>query len=270
MNNILLAVTIMTGIGLFFAVILVVADRLLKVQDDPRIEKTERLLPGSNCGACGQPGCRAFAEQVVLGVLAPSKCTVSSPDAIVAIAELLQVAAGVQEKQVARLHCAGGKGQAYQIAEYRGLTGCLAASVLAGGGKGCTWGCLGLGDCQQSCSFNAIEMNANGLPSVNIDLCTACGECVVVCPRDLFEILPISHKLIVQCRSPLAGELARALCKTACDACGRCAADAAPGLIKIQNNLPVINYTAGVPATIEATYRCPTGAIQWVDGKQFS
>ncbi|MCU7859211.1 MAG: Fe-S cluster protein, partial [Candidatus Thiodiazotropha sp. (ex Lucinoma kastoroae)] len=47
----------MTGIGLLFAIILAVAYRFLKVQEDPRIEATEDLLPGSNCGACGQPGC---------------------------------------------------------------------------------------------------------------------------------------------------------------------------------------------------------------------
>jgi ferredoxin len=112
-------------------------------------------------------------------------------------------------------------------------------------------------------------MNANGLPSVNVELCTACGDCVDVCPRDLFEILPISHNLLVQCRTPLAGDLARDLCRTACDACGRCVADAPLGLIKMQDNLPVVDYAAGGPATPQATYRCPTGAIQWVEGNQF-
>lgn len=270
MNSIIIAPIIMTSVGLFFGVILVIADRFLKVQVDPRIEQTERLLPGSNCGACGQPGCRAFAEQVVLGNFAPSRCTSSSADAIIAIAELLQVNPGRQEKRIARLHCAGGRGQAYQIAEYHGLTSCLSASILAGGGKGCTWGCLGLGDCQRACTFDAIAMNANGLPAVDIERCTACGDCVAACPRDLFDLMPISHKLIVQCRTTLAGELARALCKTACDACGRCAADAAPGLITMQDNLPVINYlNSSGPAEPKATFRCPTGAIQWIEDKQF-
>jgi Na+-translocating ferredoxin:NAD+ oxidoreductase RNF subunit RnfB len=268
MNSIFIAPGIMTGIGLFFGIILVIADRFLKVQVDPRIEKTERLLPGSNCGACGQPGCRALAEQIVLGTKPPGSCTVATMDAIVAIAELLQVNPGKREKTVARLHCAGGHGQAYQIAEYHGLSSCLSASVLASGGKGCTWGCLGLGDCQRACTFDAINMNANGLPAVDIERCTACGDCVDTCPRDLFDLMPISHKLIVQCRIPLAGELARALCKTACDACGRCASDAAPGLIKMQDNLPVINYAAGILLEPKATFRCPTGAIVWVDGKQ--
>ena len=269
MNSLLLAPAIMTGIGLFFALILALSDRLLRVQEDPRIDATEQLLPGSNCGACGQPGCRAFAEQLVRGALPPSRCTVASADGIAAIAELLDVDPGRQEKRVARLHCAGGRGHASQIAEYQGLDSCLAASVLSAGGKGCTWGCLGLGDCQQACSFDAIQMHRNGLPQVDIDRCTACGDCVDACPRDLFELLPLSHHLLVQCRIPLAGDLARALCTTACDACGRCAADAAPGLIRMQDNLPLVDYGAGGPAAPEATYRCPTGAIQWVEGAQF-
>lgn len=259
----------MTGLGLFFAVILAVAYRFLKVHEDPRIEGTEDLLPGSNCGACGQPGCHAFAEKLVLGEESPSRCTVASPDVIDAVAALLDVEPGAQVKRVARLHCAGGKGQAYQIAEYRGFESCSAAALVSGGGKGCSWGCLGLGDCQVACSFEAIAMNRNGLPSADPDKCTACGDCVDVCPRDLFELVPLSQNLFVQCKSPLAGDLALGLCTVACDACGRCAADAAPGLIRLEDNLPVVDYTGGGPALPQAVHRCPTGAIRWLTGEQF-
>lgn len=269
MNSYLFAPLVMGGLGLFFALILALAYRFLKVEEDPRIEQTEEILPGSNCGACGQPGCRAFAEKLVLGVLSPSLCTVASADTVEAVADLLDVDPGQQEKRVARLHCAGGKAQAYQIAEYRGFENCRAASVVSGGGKGCSWGCLGLGDCQVACDFDAIRMNRNGLPMVDIDRCTACGDCVDACPRSLFELTPLQQKLFVQCSSPLRGDNAMALCAVACDACGRCAADAAPGLIRMQNNLPVVDYAAGGPALPEATHRCPTGAIQWLEAAQF-
>ncbi len=270
MSSFIVAPGIMAGLGLFFATILAVAYRFLRVQEDPRVEDTEDLLPGSNCGACGQPGCHAFAEKLVQGELAPSRCTVAAPDAVEAIAELLDVDPGQQERRVARLHCGGGRGQAYQIAEYRGFESCRAASVVSEGGKGCPWGCLGLADCRDACDFDAIEMNANGLPRVSVDKCTACGDCVAACPRDLFELLPESHHLVVQCRAPLAGDTATSLCTTACDACGRCAADAAAGLIRMEDNLPIVDYGAGGPALPEATFRCPTGAIQWVVGAQFS
>jgi ferredoxin len=171
-------------------------------------------------------------------------------------------------KRVARLHCAGGRAQARQIAEYEGHDTCRAAAIVSGGGKGCSWGCLGLADCERSCDFDAIRMNANGLPVVDFDKCTACGDCVEACPKDLFEILPVDQPLLVQCRIPLAGEEATALCSVACDACGRCAADSS-GLLKMIGNLPVLDPLATAEPRPEATYRCPTGAIRWVPLGQF-
>lgn len=260
----------MGGLGLFFGTVLAIAYRFLRVPGDPRIEQTEDMLPGSNCGACGEPGCRALAEKLVEGTRQPSRCTVASPDVVEAIADFLGVDPGQQEKRVARLHCAGGKAQAHQIAEYRGFESCAAAAIASGGGKGCLFGCLGLADCKAACTFDAIDMNENSLPVVNVEKCTACGDCAEACPRNLFEIMPLSHRLLVQCRSVLAGTNARALCTVACDACGRCAADAAPGLIRMEDNLPVVDYAAGGPARREATRRCPTNAIRWVVGAQFS
>lgn len=270
MDSIVVAASIMTGLGLFFGTLLAVSYRFLKVEEDPRIEAVESMLPGSNCGACGEPGCRGLAEKIVAGDVAPSKCTVSSREGIEQVAEYLGVEAGEAEKRVARLHCAGGLGRARQIAAYEGYESCRAAHLVGGGGLECSWGCLGLADCEVSCTFDAIRMNALKLPVVDVDACTACGDCVTACPRDLFEILPLDHKLIVQCQAPLAADEARRICKVVCDACGRCEQDAAPGLIRMENNLPVVDYGAGGPALPEATSRCPTGAIQWVEGNQFS
>ncbi|MGB5628671.1 MAG: (Fe-S)-binding protein, partial [Woeseiaceae bacterium] len=80
MNSLLLAPTIMVGIGLFFGTVLAIAQRFLKVDEDPRIEATNELLPGTNCGACGQPGCLAFAEKLVSGDVEPGQCTVSTDE----------------------------------------------------------------------------------------------------------------------------------------------------------------------------------------------
>src|SRR5210317_467529 len=269
MNSMLLAPAIMVGIGLFFGTILAIAQRFLKVEEDPRIEGTNELLPGTNCGACGQPGCLPFAEKLVAGEVDPGQCTVSTDDAIEQIAEYLQVDAGRAEKLVARLRCNGGHRQASQIAEYRGFEGCRAASIVSGGGKGCAWGCLGLADCERACTFDAIHMNANGLPQVDTQKCTACPDCQAACPRDLFELVPLSQNLFVQCSIPLAGEAATQLCRVACDACGRCAADAAPGLITMKDNLPIIDYSSGGEPRPEAVFRCPTRAIVWLEREQF-
>lgn len=269
-NEILIAVGILVGLGLIFGLIIAVAYRRLKVEEDPRIDLVEEMLPHANCGACGQPGCRAFAEMVVEGKLNPAKCTVSAAEQINRIADLLGVAAGTEEKRIARLHCAGGKREAHNLASYKGgMSTCRGEAVIAGGPKACTWGCLGLGDCAAVCDFDAIFMNDDGLPVVIPDRCTACGDCVEICPKGLFELMPESRKLIVQCKSLLEGDLATSMCSVACTGCGRCAADAAPGLIGIRHNLAVIDYELNHLATVEAVYRCPTEAIVWVDGQQF-
>ena len=263
----LIAGGVMGGMGVLLAAVLAIADKKLYVFEDPRIDQVEALLPKANCGGCGFPGCRAFAENVVAGRVAPGGCNVNNAEGTQAIAELLQIDAGHQEKRVARLACAGGDHVARHRARYDGLDTCRAAALISGGGKSCSWGCLGLGDCMRVCTFHAIQMDAHGLPVVSEPKCTACGDCVAVCPKDLFSLHPVSHRLWIACRNLLNGELAEADCEVACTACGRCAADA-PGLVRIANNLAVVDYSKNHLATPQPIQRCPTGAIVWLDEKR--
>jgi Na+-translocating ferredoxin:NAD+ oxidoreductase RNF subunit RnfB len=261
---------ILGGVGLFFAALIAVVNRKFRVWEDPRIEAVAAMLPGNNCGACGQPGCRAFAEQAVQGAIAPAVCTVASPDVRADIAGYLGVDVGQAVQRVARLLCAGGRDVAPDRAEYRGLGTCKAAAAVAGGGKGCVWGCLGLADCEVACTFDAIWMNRVGLPVVIPGKCTACGDCVTACPLDLFVVRPMDWKLIVQCKSLLEGEAAERLCRVACNGCGKCAVDAPAGVIEMKDGLAVVDYARNDLAGPEATRRCPTGAIVWVEGAQFA
>lgn len=270
MNAVLLSILILGGVGLVFAVLITLANKKLKVWEDPRIDIVAGMLPGANCGACGMPGCRNFAEQAVAGALKPGQCNVLDPAGAAAIAQFLGVEAGESVKKVARLLCAGDSHVSVKQAEYRGLQTCAAAATVAGGGKGCAWGCLGLGDCAVSCKFGAIRMSESGLPVVDPALCTACGDCVAACPKGLFTIMTVDQKLIVQCRSLLEGDEAEALCQVACTACGKCALDAAPGLIAMRSGLAVVDYSKNELASPNAIRRCPTGAIAWVDGQQFA
>src|SRR5208337_2900115 len=151
------------GLGALLAAVLAIADKKLYVYEDPRIEEVESLLPKANCGACGCAGCHAFAEKAVKGEISPGKCTVNTAEGVQAIAILLKVDAGTQEKRVARLACAGGAHVARHQARYAGLESCRAAALVSGGGKGCSWGCLGLADCARVCDFNAIQMDVNRL-----------------------------------------------------------------------------------------------------------
>lgn len=275
MGEVATAAVIMAGMGLLFGTILATAYQFLRVEEDPRLDDVEEMLPGTNCGACGTPGCRAFAEAVLAGELQAAKCTVSGPEEKEQIAAYLGVDAGEAEQRVARLKCAGEQGLVGEVAAYRGIASCRAAVIVSRGGRACEWGCLGLADCARACTFGAIHMTrptasgSQGLPVVSVDKCTACNDCVEVCPLDLFVLKPVAEQLFVQCNSPLEGEAARAVCEVACDACGRCAADAPVGTVVMQGGLPVIHYEGAQQPTAEATYRCPTGAIQWLTGQQF-
>lgn len=265
---ILQAILILGGVGLAFGILIALANKRLKVWEDPRIDVVASMLPNANCGACGLPGCRAFAEQAVAGSIQASQCSVANDEIHQSIASYLGVDAGKAVKRVARLLCAGGSHVAAQQAEYRGLGTCGAAAAVAGGGKGCAWGCLGLADCERSCDFNAIAMDANGLPVVDPVKCTACGDCVRACPKDLFTILPLASPLLVQCKNLIAGDEILAACRVACTACGKCALDAAPGLISVASGVAVVNYERIDLAERRAIERCPTGAIVWLQGTQ--
>lgn len=270
MSQIILAAGTLGGVGLVFGTLIALAHRRFYVWEDPRIDTVTDLLPSANCGACGLPGCRAFAENLVAGTIQPANCTVMGEAEVNAVSDFLGVEAGAASKLVARLLCAGGTDVAVQMAQYHGIETCGAAAAVAGGGKGCTWGCLGLADCEVSCDFDAIYMDANSLPHVIPDLCTACGDCVEACPKDLFALMSSEEKLIVQCKSLLEGEDATQLCAVACNACGRCALDAATGVVEMKNGLAVVNYELNETAGPEAIARCPTGAIVWVEGPQFA
>ena len=261
------AVAILGGVGLTFGALIALANRWFRVWEDPRIDAVVDILPGVNCGACGYAGCRAFAEAAVGGEVVPAACTVMGEYEVDEVAGLLGVDAGEAQKRVARLLCAGGSDVAPNKAEYEGLDSCAAAVAVSGGGKACPWGCVGLDDCAVACDFDAIVMNDVDLPVVDPDLCTACGDCVEACPLDLFVLMPLDDHLIVQCRNLLNGDEATDLCAVACDACGRCAQDA-PGLIEMRDGLAVVDYDKRELADPSATFRCPTGAIRWVEGPQ--
>jgi Na+-translocating ferredoxin:NAD+ oxidoreductase RNF subunit RnfB len=267
---ILRAILILGGVGVTFAILIALAYRKLRVWEDPRIDVVAGLLPNANCGACGLPGCRAFAEQVVEGKIQPAKCTVSSESGVLAIANYLGVDRGTAVKRVARLQCAGGTDVAVQQAEYRGLSSCAAAAAVAGGGKGCAWGCLGFADCVVSCDFDAIHMNEFSMPVVDIDKCTACGDCVEACPKDLFVLQPVNHHLFVQCRNLVAGDEVLEQCRVACTACGRCVQDSAPGFISVNSGVAVIDYAHAELEDPRAIARCPTNSIVWLEGVQFA
>ena len=79
----MLALTAVGAVGaltLVLTSLLVLANKWLHVEEDPRIDAVEDMLPHANCGACGLPGCRPFAEALVGGQTQPGQCTVSTDE----------------------------------------------------------------------------------------------------------------------------------------------------------------------------------------------
>lgn len=264
-----IAVVFLLGLTCGLAVVLAIANSRLKVWEDPRIDAVQSMLPNNNCGACGLPGCRAFAEKVVEGAVQPVGCTVGGAQTAGRIATYLGVDAGEAVRRTARLLCAGGANVAIQMAEYQGHPSCRDAAAVGGGGKGCRYGCLGYGDCEDVCDFDAIVMSPTGLPIIDADKCTACGDCIDICPKNVLELYPVEQRLIVQCKSELEGDEILDLCRVACTGCARCVADAPDGLLKMNNNLPVFNRDLLHVQDEAAIRRCPTGAIVWLEDARF-
>ncbi|WP_281613010.1 RnfABCDGE type electron transport complex subunit B [Flammeovirga sp. SubArs3] len=262
--SIVTALITLGGLTFLLAVMLIIANKKLYVFEDPRIDIVDDLLPKANCGACGLPGCRTFAEAVVKGEVAPGKCTVNSEDGIQAIAEFLGVDLGSIDKQVARIACQGGANVAINRVNYYGEKSCSASSLISGGEKGCNWGCLGHGDCVSACDFDAIQLNKHHIPEVDTDKCTACGDCVEACPKGLISMEPLDHRLWVACKNTQKGDEILEECQVGCTACGKCVMDAENGLITMNNNLPEIDYNKN-HTTRKPIQRCPTGAIVWLD-----
>lgn len=98
--SIIIPILALGFLTLALAGLIAVANKKLYVYEDPRIEQVEDMLPHANCGACGFPGCRPFAEALVSGTVLPGKCSVSSDEGRSAIASFLGVSLGSEEKEL--------------------------------------------------------------------------------------------------------------------------------------------------------------------------
>ncbi len=200
--SVLPSVLTLTVTAFVFGIILSVAKLKLKVEKDPLIEKIIEVLPGANCGACGLPGCSAYATRMVEEKYDINLCPVGGQDTVSRIADILgidPVESGVPLK--ARVACQGGIRETSMKFIYEGPKTCAAANGLLGGFKVCEFGCLGLGDCEISCPFDAIHIKENGLPEVDDSKCTGCGNCVGACPRNIISLVKENFRVHVLCRN---------------------------------------------------------------------
>ena len=251
------SILILASLGLLFGMGLFIASRVFRVHVDPRVGRIEHVLPGSNCGACGLAGCSGFAKAIVHGSADIAGCVAGGEEVAHLIADIMGVEAKAVEKRVAVLRCQG-KNVADRY-QYEGVRTCAAANLLYGGPKDCTYGCIGYGDCATACPFDAIHM-IDGFPVVDEDKCTACGKCVEACPKNLFELLPLSKLVHVRCVSTDAGKVVRKICDVGCIACRRCEKVCKFDAVHVENNLAIFDYEKCTSCGACAK-ECPTGTI---------
>ena len=259
-STITIAIAAMGGLGFLFAVFLAVADKKLRVVENPLIAKLMEALPSTNCGACGVAGCHQLAEYIATGKMPVNACTAGGQEVTDLIAEVMGVESVKADKITAVILCRGGDKEAKKNAVYRGERTCAAANTT-GGEKACLYGCHGFGDCVASCDYGAMDMDDNGMPVVFYDKCVACGACVKACPRDLIELHPEDHKLFVYCKNKEKGAVAKKACTAACIACTLCVKDCqVEGGMAMKDNLAVIDYET-CPQDDVPTKKCPTKCI---------
>ena len=265
MDLILIAVISLGAIGLVSAIILFVASKKFAVYEDPRIAQVAEVLPQANCGGCGYPGCSGFAAACVkAGSLEGKLCPVGGQPTMTKVAAILGLEDAASEPKVAVVRCNGTCANRPRVTQYDGVRSCVIANSTYGGETGCTFGCLGCGDCVEACKFDAIHMNPEtGLPEVDEAKCTACGACSKACPRNIIEIRPKgknNRRVYVQCVNKDKGAVARKACTAACIGCGKCVKVCPFEAITLENNLAYID-PAKCKSCRKCEMECPQNAI---------
>jgi formate dehydrogenase beta subunit len=200
-------VLLLVGIAFVAAIILGIAARVFYVKEDPRIEAVADILPGANCGGCGQAGCSAAAEAMVMGLIPVNSCVVGGTETAEEIGAFLGYDVSGAEPSLACATCDGGS-RATRKFNYSGLQDCRAALQLYHGFIQCENGCLGLGSCKNACRFGAIHMDKEtGLPAFAPDRCVGCGACVAACPKGIINLVEEKTKILhwnqyTECLSP--------------------------------------------------------------------
>lgn len=245
-STLLYTILSLSILGGLLAVILYFVAQKFKVQEDSRIEQVLEALPGANCGGCGFAGCRAFAEYYINNPDSSSFiCPVGGNEAMMHIAQILGREVKEQVPKLAVLRCNGSCQNLPRINTYNGSPSCAVAASLYGGQTGCSYGCLGMGDCVNVCQFDAMVMDPiTCLPVILEDKCTSCGACVKACPRNILEIRPKGPKnrrIYVACANKDKGAVIRKVCTVGCIGCQLCLKACPFEAITIADNLATID-----------------------------
>lgn len=264
--TLILSAILLLVLAVAVALVLGWANRAFHVAVDPRVEAIAEALPGANCGGCGFVGCMEYAVAVAAGDAALTLCAPGGSGCAEALASILGQDITPSFPYRAVVHCAATWEQRLPPVkpEYLGEATCAAANLVAGY-QGCTYGCLGLGDCVRACAYDAIHV-IHGLATVNYDRCIGCKACATACPRNIISMVPFKsdRMLVVACSNRDPGPAVKAVCPIGCISCSACARKCS--LMQLEGGLPIIDYDAYNDESdfAPALEKCPRESLIYV------
>ena len=268
----MIEVTIGLAAGTMLAMAFVVsyvlgwANRKFAIEVDSRVEAVLEVLPGANCGGCGFLGCSDYAVAVVADGAPVNKCPVGGDSCAAAVADIMGVEVGGTLPFRPIIHCGARLEDRLGRTEYKGEKRCASANLVADI-QGCTFGCLGFGDCTRACNYDALHI-VDGLAVVDYEKCIGCGACAKVCPRNIITITPFRAKQImaVGCSNKDKGKDVMSVCKVGCIGCKACSR--LSEIITIEDNLSVVDYdhynAESMPDLFKAIDKCPRNRLVFV------
>ena len=228
------------AMAVVFSCILTWASRKFHVEVDPRVTAIMEALPGANCGGCGFVGCSDYAEAIVGDGAPVNKCTVGGASCAAEVAGIMGVELTDTLPFRPVIHCGAHTADKLHRHTYLGEQTCAAANLVSGV-QGCTYGCLGIGDCTRACNYDALHV-VDGLATVDYEKCVGCGACAKACPRNIITMTPFKYQRVmaIACSNKDFGKAVKDVCKVGCIGCKACAK--ACSLFQVEDNLSSINY----------------------------
>jgi len=160
--SIIVAILTLGILGLIFGSLLGYSSIKFKVKEDPIVEELDAMLPQTQCGQCGYPGCKPYAKAIADGDDI-NKCPPGGETVMLQLAERM----GIEPKKL------DGEEKPKLIAFIREDE------------------CIGCTKCIQACPVDAILGATRQMHTVITDECTGCELCVAPCPTDCIDMLPI-------------------------------------------------------------------------------